>query len=297
MLAVGLGKHHQLHIGGVARQAREGGHEVVNFIFGQRQAKAGVGGLQGLPALFRATGQHIDMLHGRGLQLGEQRGSGSAVGHHRFGHAVVQQGRYLTQLLGGQLGRLAQQPRLQADAVFGGALDPANGQTAVARNVGGLGSPGRQRAQTRRDDEDGAVARARIRVAVGQQGGQALKLGRRGRGVGGHQVHKACRNATDPGVNGLKGGLQLLGAKGAEGVAARQRGHVQGHGSGLFGMRERVRRAGPPASPGWAAPRGRPLPGPMTQGVLQAQPAILPGITHRHALARQGLRGDGIIAA
>ena len=109
--------------------------------------------------------------------------SGSAVGHHRFGHAVVQQGRYLTQLLGGQLGRLAQQPRLQADAVFGGALDPANGQTAVARNVGGLGSPGRQRAQTRRDNDGRALRGAAIGVAIGEQRHQALVEA--GQGVGG----------------------------------------------------------------------------------------------------------------
>ena len=45
VLAVGLRKHHQLHIGGVAGQAHEGGDEVVDFIVGQRQAKARVGSL------------------------------------------------------------------------------------------------------------------------------------------------------------------------------------------------------------------------------------------------------------
>ncbi len=37
------------------------------------------------------------------------------------------------------------------------------------------------------------------------------------------------------GVDGLQGGLELLSAERAEGVAARQRGDVQGHGSGLLG--------------------------------------------------------------
>jgi len=138
VFAVGLREHHQFHVGGVALEARERGHKVVDFIIGQGQAEAGVGGLQGSAA----TGQHIHMLHGRGLQFGEQGGGGAAVGHHGLGHAVVQQGGDLGQLLGRQLGRLAQQACLEADAVLGNALHPADGNAAVARNVGGLGGPG-----------------------------------------------------------------------------------------------------------------------------------------------------------
>ncbi|MNL50078.1 hypothetical protein D3C87_1730620 [compost metagenome] len=148
----------------------------------------------------------------------------------------MQQGCHLGQLLGGQLGRLAQQTGSKADAEFGDALYPANGNAAVAGNVGSLGSPGRQRAQARGDDEGGAVLGARIRVAVGQQRSQALLFRRRRGCIGRHQVHETRCNATDLWVDSLQGGLKLLSAEGAEGVAARQRGHVQGHGSGLLGV-------------------------------------------------------------
>ena len=146
----------------------------------------------------------------------------------------MQQGGDLAQLFGCQLGRPAQQAGFQADAVFGDALHTANGDAAVARNVGGLGGPGRERAQARSNDEDRAVLRACIRVTVGQQGSQALLFCRSGCRLGGHQAHETRRDATDLGVDRLQGGLKLLGAEGAEGVAARQRGHVQGHGSGLL---------------------------------------------------------------
>ena len=43
MLAVRLGKHHQLNIGRVAQQLREGIDQVIDFINSQRQAKLGIG--------------------------------------------------------------------------------------------------------------------------------------------------------------------------------------------------------------------------------------------------------------
>ena len=63
VLAVGLSKHHQLHIGRVALQLREGLHQVINFVRCQSQAKLGVGYFQ---RCFAAL-QHIDMGHGGGL--------------------------------------------------------------------------------------------------------------------------------------------------------------------------------------------------------------------------------------
>ena len=63
VLAVGLGKHHQLHIRGVARQGGEGVYQIDNFVFSQCQAKLGVGFFQRGAAFF----EYIDILHRRSL--------------------------------------------------------------------------------------------------------------------------------------------------------------------------------------------------------------------------------------
>jgi hypothetical protein len=230
VLAVGLREHHQLHVGGVALEALEGVDEVVDFIVGQRQAPAGVGILQ----RGAATSQHVHMLHGLGRQLGEQGLRVGQIEQHGLGHAVVQQRGHLGQLLLRQRGA-AQQAVLHLHAVFHGTFHTAHLQAAVARNVGGLGGPGRHRAQARRDDDGGAIQRALVGVAVGQQRGQALVLLGRGGCIRGHQVHEARRNGGNLRVDGFECGLELLGAKGAEGVAARNRGQVQGHFDGLGG--------------------------------------------------------------
>jgi hypothetical protein len=128
---------------------------------------------------------------------------------------------------------LAQQARLHLDAVFGGTLDAAQRQPAVVRDVGGLGGPGRHGAQTWRDDDGRTIQGALVRVAVGQQRGQTLVLRGRGGLVGGHQMHESRRDGGNLRVDGLECGLELLRAKGAEGVAARYRGQVQGHVDGL----------------------------------------------------------------
>ena len=94
MLAVGLGEHHQLHVGGVATQRGEGGYQIVNLISGQRQTELCIGLHQG----FFATAQHVHMVHGRGLQGIEQLLGLGTVQHGTFGHAVVQQGCNALQL-------------------------------------------------------------------------------------------------------------------------------------------------------------------------------------------------------
>ena len=139
----------------------------------------------------------------------------------------MQQGGDLGQLFVAQGGLAAQKAGLELHAVFGHALDTANRQATVARNVGGFGGPRRHRAQTRRDDDGRAIGRAgstRVGVAIVQQRGQTLVLGGRGRVVGAHQVNKAGADAGDFRVDSDKRRLQLLGAKGAEGVSARKRG-------------------------------------------------------------------------
>ena len=87
MLAVGLREHHQLHIGRVAAQLREGVHQIVDLVSRQRQTPVGVGLLQ----RGAATGQHIDVRQRLRMQLGEQRARLVAAGQHALGHAVVQQ--------------------------------------------------------------------------------------------------------------------------------------------------------------------------------------------------------------
>ena len=86
VLAVGLREHHQLHISGVALQAREGGHEVVDFIVGQRQAKGRW--LQRAPALDEqgladALFEHRERSRYRRLRQAQQRCPlGNASGFH-----------------------------------------------------------------------------------------------------------------------------------------------------------------------------------------------------------------------
>ena len=115
----------------------EGVDQVVNLISGQRQAELGVGRQQ---RGFAAT-QHIHMGHGGGGQFLKELGGLGAVKQHAFGHAVVQQVGDLQQLRRAQRG-LGKQPALERQAVFDDALDAFDGQTAVVRNVTGLGSPG-----------------------------------------------------------------------------------------------------------------------------------------------------------
>ena len=225
MLGVRLGKHHQFHIGGIALEALEGVDQIADLIFGQRQAPGLVGGQQ----RGRAAAQHIDKRHGLGLQFGEQLRGFVARSHHRLGHAVVQQRRDLAQLLGREFGRAAQQAGLELDAVFGHALDALYRQAAVARDVGGFRSPGRNRAQARRDDDGQAFAAARIGLAVGQQRREAAVCVGIGCGLGGHQVHEARGHTADLGVDGFQGGEQLSGAERAQGVAALQLGQMQSH--------------------------------------------------------------------
>ena len=136
VLAVGLRKHHQLHIGRVALQTCERLDQVVDFVFGQGQTPVLVGSLQSVAT----TAQHVHMRHRRRLQHREQNRGLVAAGHGRFGHSVVQQRGHLAQLLGCQFGG-AEQARFHGQAVFGQALNAAKVKTAVARDVCGFGGP------------------------------------------------------------------------------------------------------------------------------------------------------------
>jgi hypothetical protein len=250
VLAVGLGEHHQLDVGRVALQAGEGLDQVVDLVVRQRQAEGGVGGLQRRAAL----AQHVHMGHRLGRLLVEQVGRGLALEGHALGHAVVQQQRAGLQFLGAQrlgaAGQAAHQPALELQAVFGDPLDAVDGQAAVVGDVGGLGGPGRDRAQARHGEHQGALIALR-RVAVVQQ------LGQLGRRLGGQRpvapdpVHVAGRHPGDARAGGLQARQQRGGAEGGQGVAALEVHQVLGScGHGIpsvgGGLRRCVR-----GSPGW----------------------------------------------
>ena len=156
VFAVRLGEHHQFHVGGVALELGERRHQVVDFIFGQRQTKLRIGIFQGV----FATRQNVHMRHGRSMQFGEQLQGLGAFKHHALGHAIVQQRAHLGQLLGAEFG-FAQQAGLEPNAVFHNALHPAHGQATVVGDVCGFGGPGGYRAKAgRHHDQRLVVARA-----------------------------------------------------------------------------------------------------------------------------------------
>ena len=144
VLGVGLGKHHQLDVVGVAPQVIEALHQVVDFVFGQGQAQLGVG-------LFQSRSATTEYVHGGqrfGFGMAEQRTGLFQLGQHQLGHAVVQYGRDLGSLLVAQLAR-----HVVGDAALQ-ALDL--GQAAVIGDIGGLARPRRNGAETRHHEEQAA---------------------------------------------------------------------------------------------------------------------------------------------
>ena len=95
VLAVGLGKHHQFHVGRIAAKQGEGINQVVDLIGRQGQTELDIR----LKQSILTTAQHIHMVHRRGLQGVEQLLRLAAIEHGAFGHAVVHQSRHVLQLL------------------------------------------------------------------------------------------------------------------------------------------------------------------------------------------------------
>ncbi len=89
VLGVGLREHHQFDVAGIASQLDEVFHQVVDFVFGQREAQLGVGGRQRLAA----AGQHVDAVHRLRVDMDEQFLHLVERGQHRFGHPIVQEAR------------------------------------------------------------------------------------------------------------------------------------------------------------------------------------------------------------
>ena len=232
VLAVGLGKHHELDIGGVAPQAGEGLHQIVDFIGRQRQALRAISLLERRPT----AAKHVNRDHGRAGQFIEQRPRLFAAAQHAFGHAVVQQVGQTLALIGAQAGS-RQQTALENQSVFSDPLDPTHRQAAVVGDVGGLGSPGRDRAQAGGDHEQGPLDERLRKVGAGlavtEQTGQPLVFVGLERLRRCHQVHVTGMQAADAIMNRLKPGQKLLNAEIAQGADARrialEKVQVQGH--------------------------------------------------------------------
>ena len=241
VFAIGLREHHQLDIGGIAPQRLECHQQIVDFVIRQRQPKAAVGVLQRLSVLRGAARQHLDIGHGRRLLRAEQRQRLVQRGHHAFGHAVMQQRSQLLAL--GSAGRAA-----GAELVCGDPFHPPERQATVARDVAGLGRPGRHRAPTGRDDQGGdrrAGGPGRDkRLTVLQQRRQPADL----RGVRWlrrrHQMAVAGTDGLQGGEHGLQAWQQLAGTGGAQRVGAVNPGDVQGSRCGRRDRRDRRERRG-----------------------------------------------------
>ena len=129
VLGIGLREHHQLDVGGVAREACEVIEEIVDLVIGEREAEFPVGCLQrGPPAR-----EHIDAGQFARRNVTEQL-LDLAQRHHRFGHAVVQQRQQLC-ARGGVEGASRGIEHEPGHA----ALDAAHaGKAAVMQDVGRL---------------------------------------------------------------------------------------------------------------------------------------------------------------
>ena len=224
VFTIGLRKHHQLDIGRISLQLREGLHQVIDLVIGQRQTKLDVGLLQRC----LATLQHIHLRQRRGPQFRKKRADTGTVIHHTLGHAVMQQVGNLLQLHLRQIG-LTQQAGLERDSILQHALHAAHSQRTVVRDVGGFGSPGRDRAQARRNHNQGAVIGPDVWLTVGQECCQLIHQRLARRRFGAHEMDKARSYTADALFNGSQARQKLLDTKGTEGAAALECCDVQGH--------------------------------------------------------------------
>ena len=86
MFRIGLGEHHQFHVGRVALQTTEVVHQIVDFVGRKRQSQRPVGCFQGRPSV----APQVDASQRCRFGLGEQHGGIVGRRQHRFGHAVMQ---------------------------------------------------------------------------------------------------------------------------------------------------------------------------------------------------------------
>ena len=137
MFGIGLRKHHQLDIAGIALENLIVFHQIIDFIRRECQAQFAVG----LHQSFFARAQHVYRVEGLRLRMGKQRRGRLKIGQHAFGHAVVQKRCPLLLL---RFGECTFNPHRHT------ALDALDViQAAIAGDVGGFRGPRRNGADAR----------------------------------------------------------------------------------------------------------------------------------------------------
>ena len=202
MFRVGLGEHHQFHIGGIAPEFAEHGQQIIQLRRRERQPEFIVGRAQRPNA---ARCQVNIAQRGRFIVL-EQGMGGLNIRHDGLGHAVMQQGSEPL-----AFGGIEARAGGQVKAINPAPFDPPElAEAAVAEDVGGLAGPGRDRARPRHDDNvSGQAVRlgAALRVQQRRQprllglGQLALRLG---------EIHIMRARGLDFRHGGAQGGEQLF---------------------------------------------------------------------------------------
>ena len=155
VLGIGLRKHHQFDIAGVALQAGEGVDQVIHLVIGQCQAKLGVGGFQS-GAYHRQAHPHAPSV----LRVTVANKPSESLRSNST-DSVMRSCRSAATACSWSADRLALPNKrvFQSDGVFGQPLDAFDGQAAVVGNVAGFGGPGRYGAQARGDDDLDGIGR------------------------------------------------------------------------------------------------------------------------------------------
>ena len=123
VLRVRLGKHHELGIGRITTECTVAGHEVVDFLVGQRQPEVRVGHDERVASL----ALQWNRAHGDRPVRGEQGFDLPGIDEHGFGHAIEQepaQRHHVDSV------DLAGEPQAVANAPF----DPLNRVDVAGRN-------------------------------------------------------------------------------------------------------------------------------------------------------------------
>ena len=203
VLGVGLREHHQLDVGRVAADLREGVGEVVDLVGRERKAHLDVGALKG-GTTFLDEG---DGRHRTAFELDEEVFGREVAGDDGFGHAVMKHA-------GGLSGLLFREGSLEGKAVDRAALDAQDAfDAAVLHDVRGLRGPGRDRAKTRHHHEGQVGADVLGGVAVGEKRSEAFLFGLRELAGGMHEMHEAARDRFDVGRDALQGREHARGAE------------------------------------------------------------------------------------
>ena len=227
MFRVGLGEHHQFHIGGIAPEFAEHGRQIIQFRRRERQPEFIVGRAQ-RPNAARCQ---ADIAQRGRFMLCKQGAGGLGIEDGGLGHAVMQQGPEPL-AFGGAKARAVGQVK----AINPTPFDPPEfAEAAVAEDVGGLAGPGRDRARPRHDDNiSGQIVRlaAALRVQQRRQP-RVLGLGQLALGLGEIDIMRA--RGLDFRHGGAQDGEQLFDPKIRQGRAAGQDQHGLGRAQGSGG--------------------------------------------------------------